>query len=95
MGNDDVTKTCELIRGELMRLCSTYDSRFVFYGLLTHASMIGQRLVAARLMSNDDLQALFKAALADAVVPLPTPVGVKYVDSSSGVDIGTAPPRKH
>jgi hypothetical protein len=77
------------IHEEIMAVCRSHDSRMVFFSLLTHAAMVGERLIAAKLAKPEQIAAFFETASKDALTPEDKPVAVQYMDG--GEKLG----RKH
>lgn len=70
------------VAGKLREICSGHDTRAVFLSFLGFASVIGQQLLAAKLMSLDDAQSVLQRVAEDMLTPLETAPTVLHKNES-------------
>lgn len=84
MSNAAQKREMDALAAVLNNLRSTYDGRMLFMALIGQASVVGERVIAAGLLSQADVQVLFNKAMVHATTARDKPVAVAYADGGSG-----------
>jgi len=89
MGDEEIQEAMrDKICAAIVELRDSMDTYFLLCGLVAHASILAEALIAAKCRTPEDITGLFAAACGDAIAPT-NPMKPPRVVTSYGNDSGT------